>query len=217
MVKVVSIIPTISFFLIFREIDCFDLMPTNYGKKVLKQSKEVQSNVDTLVTTIHQGIEANSKVTDETTHIAVQSLSDSVTQLGDRLQECLGGRDDHLISLSARLENFQGNSNSNPNNLASVWVTIQIFSGVGIASVLCTAAAIGYMLYQRSLIIQLLNKPQSCSNCTRLATSAFEQVLNISTAHSPPHTSTELPDRCQAESPNELSQVVVDSGLPRSV
>ena len=186
MVKIISIIPTISFFLFFGEIESYDAVPADFTKKVNRQREEVMSSVNTLTETIQTGFEAISKGADETNRFAIQSCSDSVTRLGDHLAECLR-RDDVLISLSTKLDNFQGKSN----NMGSVWVTIQIFSGINLFGILCTLAMVGYILYQRSMITQLLkSQNDSCSNCTRLNSIACDQLLNLSTTHSPTHSST---------------------------
>ena len=66
MVKIISIIPTISFFLFFGEIESYDAVPADFTKRVNRQREEVMSSVNTLTETIQTGFEATAKGADET-------------------------------------------------------------------------------------------------------------------------------------------------------
>ena len=125
MVKISSIISTCFFLFFFREIEGYDAVPTGFSERVNRQRQDVKSSVNLLTDTIM----SSAKGADETIRLAIQSCSDTVTKLGDHLEDCLG-RDEHIIGLSTRLEGIQRELGSD--NMGSVWVTIQVFSGVGI-------------------------------------------------------------------------------------
>ena len=220
MVKVISIISICFFF--FGEIEGYDVVPAGFSDKVKRQRQDVKSSIDLLEHTMMTGFEASAKGADETIRFAIQSCSESVANLSAHLEECLG-KDDHLISLSTRLEGIQGDLRSD--NMGSVWVTIQVFSGVGVFGILCTLGLVGYVIYQRSVIKQLLQKQQeSCSNCTQLKSIAFDHLLSSSHSSTPsstfalggvPPMGTPAPTPVPA--PRPVTRTVDDSGNPPSI
>ena len=180
MVCLPSIISTISFFFFFGEIEGYDAVPAGVTKEVDQRSQDVKSCLDLLTETLNNSV----KGADESVRIAVRSCSDTVTNLGDRLGECLD-RDDQLIGLSTKLETSHGDD-----KMGSVWITIQVFSGISMFGILCALGLLGYITYQRSVIKQLLStQVTSCANCMRFNNLAFDHMkINLSSIQSPPQS-----------------------------
>ena len=180
MVCLPSIISTISFFFFFGEIEGYDAVPAGVTKKVNQPRLDVKSNINLLTEALNNSV----KGADETVRIAVQSCSDTVTNLGDRLGDCLD-RDDQLIGLSTKLEASHGDD-----NMGSVWITIQVFSGISLFGILCALGLLGYIIYQRSVIKQLSSTQlTSCANCMRFNNLAFDHMkINLSSIQSPPQS-----------------------------
>ena len=180
MVCLPSIISTISFFFFFGEIEGYDAVPAGVTKKVNQPRQDVKSSINLLTEALNNSV----KGADETVRIAVQSCSDTVTNLGDRLGDCLD-RDDQLIGLSTKLEASHGDD-----NMGSVWITIQVFSGISLFGILCALGLLGYIIYQRSVIKQLSSTQlTSCANCMRFNNLAFDHMkINLSSIQSSPQS-----------------------------
>ena len=188
MVLIPSIISTISFFIFFGEIDGYDAVPAGLVRvKEAKQppqdpksNSQLSSEINLLTETLSNSV----KGADETVRIAVQSCSDMVTNLGDRLGDC-HDRDDQFIGLSDKLEASHGDD-----NMGSVWITIQVFSGISLFGIICTLSLLGYIVYQRSVINQLSSaQTATCDNCMRFNNLAFDHVrLNLSSISSSPQS-----------------------------
>ena len=181
-----SIISTISFFLFFGEIEGYDAVPAGVTKEVNQGRQDVKSSVDRLTEALNNSVQG----TDETIRIAVQSCADTVTSLNVRLGDCLE-RDDQLIGLSSKLETSHGDD-----NMGSVWITVQVFSGISLFGIICALVLLGYIVYQRSVIKQLANTQiTSCANCMRFSNLAFDHMkLNLTSIHVVPQSTRVIND-----------------------
>ena len=181
-----SIISTISFFFFFGEIEGYDAVPAGVTKEVNQGRQDVKSSVDRLTEALNNSVQG----ADETIRIAVQSCADTVNSLDDRLGDCLD-RDDQLIGLSTRLETSHGDD-----NMGSVWVTVQVFSGISLFGIICALGLLGYIVYQRSVIKQLTNTQiTSCVNCMRFSNLSFDHMkLNLSSIHVAPQSTRVIND-----------------------
>ena len=203
MVNIVPVIPLLYFFSILWETEGFDIVPDlpsrnnrqskesaeDFPTKVHLQGQALKSTLQSMIDTIDDHYRTQSKEADETNRFAIKTISELMSEFKDQLGECISN-EEHLIRLSLTLEGFRSDSK----DMASGWViTIQVFSSVGVLVICCAIGAIIYNVYQRLAINRLLRKQGDiCSNCSRLTSMAFEHIVDLSQAHSPPLSSTTL-------------------------